>query len=316
MPTRDLYRRSADEGWWRFPIHAGKTINQYTDEWEAKCSRYVLREDAFATRHWRHSVAFYRFAFRMKAASTNERTMIAVCLTPGFVCEQTLVVETQPGERADHHPLVFLALADSFQFDWQVRQRVTTSLSNYILAPIPIPDMRNAWAFLAHSALRLTCNHAGYEPLWREQVGDAWREPRPAHTWPVLASDDERWEVRAAIDAVVADAYGLNREQYAHVLSTFSHKSYPKAPTLCLAKYDELKRAGLEAFTRKYDPYWDIPLNEDLPQPVIELPGVGEPAAPTGATNGETPPILRGEPAQLTLSGGVDYGKPKRRKKG
>ena len=45
-------------------------------------------------------------------------------------------------------------------------------------------------------------------------------------TWPVLAGDDERWAVRAAIDAVVADAYGLSREQYAHVLSTFSHASY------------------------------------------------------------------------------------------
>ncbi|HHX38654.1 MAG TPA: hypothetical protein GX715_01705 [Armatimonadetes bacterium] len=215
-----------------------------------------------------------------------------------------------------HRALIVCAIGDAYPFDYLLRLRVAASVNAFILATLPIPELGEAHVCLAHSVLRLVCNHAGYEPLWREQVGDAWREPRPAHTWPVLASDDERWEVRAAIDAVVADAYGLNREQYAHVLSTFSHKSYPKAPTLCLAKYDELKRAGLEAFTRKYDPYWDIPLNEDLPQPVIELPGVGEPAAPTGATNGETPPILRGEPAQLTLSGGVDYGKPKRRKKG
>jgi hypothetical protein len=130
---------------------------------------------------------------------------------------------------------------------------------------------------LAHSALRLSCNHSGYAPLWREQLGDAWREPKPPFTWPVLATDDERWEVRAAIDAVVADAYGLSRDQYAHVLSTFSHKSYPKAPALCLAKFDELKQTGLEAFTRQYDPYWDIPLNESLPQPVIELPTLAEP---------------------------------------
>ena len=91
-------------------------------------------------------------------------------------------------------------------------------------------------------------------------------------SWPVLAGDDERWAVRAAIDAVVADAYGLTRDQYAHVLSTFSHASYPKAPELCLARFDELKDLGLEKFTRKHDPYWDIPLNENLPQPVIDLP--------------------------------------------
>lgn len=71
---------------------------------------------------------------------------------------------------------------------------------------------------------------------------------------------------------MVADAYGLERDQYEHVLSTFSHKSYPKAPQLCLAKFDELQHLGLDAFTRKHDPYHDIPLNENLPQPVIDLP--------------------------------------------
>jgi hypothetical protein len=104
-------------------------------------------------------------------------------------------------------------------------------------------------------------------------LGDAWREPVKApFTWPVLASDDERWAVRAAIDAVVADAYGLSHEQYAHVLSTFSHASYKKAPELCLAAFVEIKAIGLEAFCKKHDPYHDIPLVETLPKPVIDLP--------------------------------------------
>ena len=85
---------------------------------------------------------------------------------------------------------------------------------------------------------------------------------------------------------MVADAYGLSREQYAHVLSTFSHRSYPRAPELCLACYDELKAIGVEAFTRKYDPYWDIPLNENLPEPVIDLP------SPKDITEEEQLPIL------------------------
>ncbi len=65
--------------------------------------------------------------------------------------------------------------------------------------------------------------------------------------------------MRAAIDAVVADAHGLCRDQYSHVLSTFKHTSYPKAPELCLARFDELKSIGLDAFTGKRDPYWDTP---------------------------------------------------------
>ena len=39
-----------------------------------------------------------------------------------------------------------------------------------------------------------------------------------------------------------------------------------------MAAFDELKALGLDAFVRKHDPYWDVPLNENLPQPVIDLP--------------------------------------------
>ena len=70
----------------------------------------------------------------------------------------------------------------------------------------------------------------------------------------------------------MAEAYGLSREQYAHVLSSFSHKSFPGAPALCLGAFDELATLGLAAFTKKHDPYWDIPLVETLPRPVIDLP--------------------------------------------
>jgi len=116
---------------------------------------------------------------------------------------------------------------------------------------------------------------------------EEWREPgKSAFTWPVLTENKDRWHVRAAIDAVVADAYGLSRDQYAHVLSTFKHTSYPKAPELCLAMFDELKAIGLDAFTKKHDPYWDIPLNETLPKPVIDLPLPA--TAPDGAPRHRT----------------------------
>lgn len=121
------------------------------------------------------------------------------------------------------------------------------------------------------------CNR-DFAPLWREQLGEAWREAGAAFTWPVLSGDAARWAVRAATDAVVAHAYGMTRDQYVHVLSTFSHASYPDAPRQCLAGFDELQSLGLEAFTGMQDPYWDIPLNENLSQPVIDLP-IPAPAA-------------------------------------
>jgi hypothetical protein len=72
----------------------------------------------------------------------------------------------------------------------------------------------------------------------------------------------------------------LTRGQHTHVLSTFSHASYKDAPRHCLAAFEDLQSLGLAAFTKKDDPYWDIPLNENLPQPVIDLP---IPAAPADA---------------------------------
>ena len=114
-------------------------------------------------------------------------------------------------------------------------------------------------------------------PNSSDPVASPTREPTSALTWPVLSGADARWAVRASIDAVVAHAYGLTREQYAHVLNTFSHSSYKDAPRQCLAAFDELQTLGLEAFTKKHDPYWNIPLNENLPQPVIDLP-IPEPA--------------------------------------
>jgi ribosomal protein S25 len=151
--------------------------------------------------------------------------------------------------------------------------------------------------------------------LWHEQLGETWLESgKTPFSWPVLVNDDERWAVRAVIDAVVADAYGLSREQYAHVLSTFSHASYPAAPDLCLARFDELKQIGLEAFCMKHDPYWDTPLVETLPTPVIDLPISDD-------GDGEAQPKLwleRG--GQLTLNApgplfeGAESAKPKKKR--
>ncbi len=213
---------------------------------------------------------------------TNERSAVFVMALPGLSAVHSAVAETEPQKRPSHAALSFLAAVNSFSFDYLIRLQVGAHLSKFILEAIPFPPTPNSVSiFLAHQALRLSAQHAGYAPLWREQLGEAWREAGAAFTWPVLSGDAARWAVRAAIDAVVAHAYGLTRDQYAHVLSTFSHSSYKDAPRQCLAAFDELQKIGLEAFTKKHDPYWNIPLNENLPQPVIDLP-IREPVTDPG----------------------------------
>ncbi len=219
------------------------------------------------------------------------------------------MIETKPDERPNKNALLTSAVLNAFIFDWLARSRIGANINQFIINPIPVAKLEGRTALLIHSVLRLISNHSGFASLWQEQLGNEWRESVPVGTYPVLAGEDARWEVRSAIDAVVAQAYGLSREQYTHVLSTFSHKSYPKAPSLCLAKFDELSALGVEAFVRRYDPYWDVPLVESLPSPVIELPklGISEEQERYGATD------LFGNPLQVDLFGNVVSGKKSRK---
>ncbi len=254
-------------------LHEGKTFHQFTDRWGER-PRYLVAPNALNDKlSVLRAVQFYRFAYRDISRSTDERTVMFSLLPPAVVFGDTAKApERQPWSRANAVAIRSVAVANTYVFDYLARLRVAAHVSLFVIESLPMPS--RSGMSLIHLTLRLLCNSFGYAPLWHEQLGDAWREPKPPFTWPVVVTDDERWEVRAAIDAVVADAYGLTRDQYAHVLSAFSHKSYPRAPELCLAWFDELKLIGIEAFTRKHDPYWDIPLNENLPQPVIELPAI------------------------------------------
>lgn len=263
------------------PLFEGKQFHQFTDRWEHDPALVVpLDETADKGPEWRNSLRYYRLAFRMIASSTNERTGIFAFMPPGLAFGHSVGLDQTPSRHPTSQPLSLAALGNTFAADFLLRQGVAANVTLFLLRQVMSPDLASICGFLSHSALRLTCNHAGYAPLWREQLGDHWRETAPAFTWPVLAGDDARWAVRAAIDAVVAQAYRLSREQYVHVLNSFSHRSYPNAPVLCLAAFDELAALGMDAFCRKHDPYWDVPLNENLPQPVIDLPVPGEPSAP------------------------------------
>jgi len=266
------HRRLLNDGY--LPLHEGKTFHQYDDRW-GDPPRYVVALEAIRDKaSWWKPAQYYRLAFRDIARSTDERTGIFCMLPPGFVFGNKAPCERTPERRHAASALTLLAVANAFCFDFLLRTKVAATVNLFILESIPVPSEALAGVrshFLAHAALRLTCNHEGYDALWVEQLGDVWRERGAARSYPVLADPGDRWALRAAIDAVVAQAYGLSREQYAHVLSGFSHSSYPDAPQLCLGAFDELGRIGLEAFCREHDPYADMPLNDALPQPVIDL---------------------------------------------
>jgi hypothetical protein len=280
----DVAGRLLEQGY--LVLHEGKTFRQYDDHWSDR-PRYLVRVESVKDRHdWLENSRYYRVSHRGIAGPGDENVSIWCVLPYGVICGNKAPAERGPWNRCSSHSLWLIGLGNSTVFDWLLSLRVRATVNAFISDSVPAPAYATSRTLITHGSLRLTANHAGYARLWQEQLGNQWREPIKApFTWPVLATDNERWHVRAAIDAVVADAYGLSHDQYAHVLSTFKHTNYSKAPELCLARFDELKAIGLDAFTKKHDPYWDIPLNENLSQPVIDLPvaeaeqsTVGDPA--------------------------------------
>lgn len=226
-----------------------------------------------------HAARFYRICLRETCGSThtNERSAVGALLPPGVSAFHSAIIERSPGSVSNASRCAALAVVNTFMFDFVARPQIGAHLSLFILSGLPWPYLGSvARRFLSHASLRLSCNHAGYAAIWTEQLGSAWRERKDRESWPAIGEERERWEVRASIDAVVADAYGVTQDQYNHVLQSFTHKNYSETPQLCLAAFNELQEIGLDAFVREHDPYWDIPLIERPPEPVIALATSGQ----------------------------------------
>jgi hypothetical protein len=253
-------------------LHEGKTIHQFTDRWDT-APRYAIAVDELAGRQkFAENTRYFRAACREIARSTDERTAIAAMLPPGVICGHTISVERKPSQRPNAAALIVVAVMNSFAFDWLLRQKAGAHVSLYILNELPSPLVAlRAERFLAHAALRLSCNHQGFTPLWRDQLGEAWREQSSRYSWPIISKAETRWQLRAAMDAVVATAYGLDRVDYAHILGSFSHRSFQSAPAFCLAAFDALGTQRIDGFCRAHDPYFDIPPVTAPAQPVMRL---------------------------------------------
>ena len=196
----------------QYTLHEGKTFHQYTDRWDT-APRYSVSEHALLNKPVVAEAArHHRLAFRDIARSTDERTTIAAVMPPGTVFGHTATVEKHPAQRPPANAFFLCALMNSFTFDWLVRQKAAVHLSLYIVDGMPVPTGMNR-ALLADAAQRLSGNPAS------------------------------QWELRAKIDASIAHAYGLDLEQYTHVLSNFSHRSFPDAPSLCRAAFSAKQAA-------------------------------------------------------------------------
>src|SRR5262249_1528305 len=157
-------------------LHEGKTIHQYDESW-GEPPRYLIRINKLMDRlRWLKAIRFYRLAFRNQASSTNERTAIFTILPPLSTSSIKLPSDIHPELHVTAGSVGMVGVCNTYIFDFCLRLMVATDVSLFIINRVPFPAKLEKDRFLVHGALRLVCNHAKFETLWREQLGGRWLE--------------------------------------------------------------------------------------------------------------------------------------------
>lgn len=265
------------------PLHEKGTIARYHAR-EREQPRYLVDLRQCADRpDLANQLQFYRLVGRSAIHASEPDKAVFALIPPGGLVSNSAMVEAASQQRPNAAALVVLAVLNSHAFNYLAAQQVVLNLNLFILRNLLVPANLPSEAFLAHGALRLSANDASYAPLWEEQLGRHWREHgREPFCWPAVTGDNERVALRAALDAVIAAAYGLSREQYARILAAQS-PAWSGAAQQCVACYDELQQLGLAAFTKQHDPYHDVPLTDNLPRPALDVPAEMRPPAGVGS---------------------------------
>lgn len=165
-------------------------------------------------------------AFRGIASSTNVRTMISCIIPPyKFFSNSSPMIIIQHNKNPlvdkqyDKIILYLEAVFNSMTFDYLLRPQVNMNLNFFIVKGIAIPDdIRSKRAQqIMRLAGMLTIQDERYEMMMGE-LGVKIRK----------LGIEQRIKITAELDALVAHHYGLDREQYEHVVSTFDdHKIAP-----------------------------------------------------------------------------------------
>jgi SAM-dependent methyltransferase len=148
-------------------------------------------------------IARARVGFCDITGQTNERTMLAARIPAGVVCGNKVPTILFGAVASDDHDFLWLAIVNSFVFDWMIRRVVTTTVNYFLLRSVPLPRIDLS----SLPARRLIDSARQIDELARARI-------TTADAWAV-------GEVRACIDAGVACAYGLSLDDMELILSDF-----------------------------------------------------------------------------------------------
>ena len=224
------------------PLYKGGAIYQYEYDYNPeKANRYVdknankvLTSNGFAFKNKCYKK--HRLVVREVAASTNERTLISSFIPKNAFVNHKLNVIHVFSEDTYMYLMLIQSFLNSFVVDYFLRLRVSIAVRQMDIKQLHIPRIKEGDAFfneLVERSALLTCTGAVFNDL-ADEIGIKRGG---------VKEQSERWWIQAEIDAMVAHIYGLTREEYAHILSTFTTGKNAE-------RRDALKRLSIEEFDK------------------------------------------------------------------
>ncbi len=194
------------------PMLEGKNIEQFTHQWkEAPTPRYKIYEKdiTVALKEDKIYHKSYWMAYRLIASSTNYRTLISTIVPPGYVCGHSIAIVRLTNLKQ----LCFLTgVMNSFVIDYYIRQKVSANVTMFNFLETPVPRLNSGKDFdaIARKAAQLVCTTDEFSELKKETgIGHG------------LANENDRRLARAQLDAMIANIYGITKEEMEFILEQF-----------------------------------------------------------------------------------------------
>lgn len=222
------------------PLYEGKMVHQFV-ALSGNARVWISEPEArIALSLDKNEIGNYqtqRLSYRLIARSTDEITLISTVLSNNTFAGHSLAVSTvQVGNQSPLLYLLLSVLMNSLTINQLIRQKVGANVTMFYIYQLPIPRLTHGsphFDALVPRAARLTCTTPEFAGMWNEvatHYPELTREDPLRFTDYALRFTDHplrfthyalRSHLRAEIDALVADLYGLSEEDFAYILSTF-----------------------------------------------------------------------------------------------
>ena len=225
----DLFKEDGN-GW---PVLKGKNMHQFNHDFstpdftaDRSDGLAVLEKKKVYRSRCRDFHKSCVIAFRRITSSTNMRTTIASILPPHRFHADSLysIVLTKNhkvdfGDEYNQKTAYLCAVLNSTTFDFVVRAKVQMDMAPVIKsAPSPPPSTFDG--DIATAAARLTCG-------WRGAKKDFAAFAESFGIEPNELSPTDRIDTTARLDALVARAYGISKDEYRMILDSFKFGDDP-----------------------------------------------------------------------------------------